>query len=119
MRPDTRLRGADTSGAYRDYLPELQRARAQREKTLARAQEQAKADSMARVMSDLAIDREQNPAGALADRWDPDEEFADDDEDTEINIIDRCTYASRDICALPLIAPVVQRRRGAQASSSM
>lgn len=51
---------------------------------------------MARVMKDLAIDRERNPAGALADHWDPDEEFADDDEDTEINIIDRCTYTLLD-----------------------
>lgn len=88
--------GTDITDAHRDYLPELQRARAQREKTLARAQEQAKADSMARVMKDLAIDRERNPAGALADHWDPDEEFADDDEDTEINIIDRCTYTLLD-----------------------
>ncbi len=52
---------------------------------------------MARVMKDLAIDRERDPAGALADRWDPDEEFADDDEDTEINIIDRCTYTLLDV----------------------
>lgn len=87
----------DITGVHRDYLPELQRARAQREKTLALAQEQAKADSMARVMKDLAIDRERDPAGALADRWDPDEEFADDDEDTEINIIDRCTYTLLDV----------------------
>lgn len=42
---------------------------------------------MARVLQDLAIDREKNPAGALADRWDPDEE---DDDDGDINIIDRC-----------------------------
>ena len=42
---------------------------------------------MTRVLKDLAIDREKNPAGALADRWDPDEE---DDDDGDINIIDRC-----------------------------
>ena len=42
---------------------------------------------MTRVLKDLAIDREKNPAGALTDRWDPDE---DDDDDGDINIIDRC-----------------------------
>ena len=71
----------------RDYLPELQRARAAREKSL----QDVKTDSMSRLMKDLAVDREKNPAGALADRWDSGEEDNDDDDDdTEINIIDRC-----------------------------
>ncbi|KAF8966116.1 XPA-binding protein 1 [Flammula alnicola] len=74
---------------YSEYLPELQRAREQREKTLQRAKDEAKTDSMNRVMRDLAIDREKNPAGALADRWDPEEEFDGDDDDVDINIIDR------------------------------
>lgn len=43
---------------------------------------------MARAMKDIAIDRERNPAAALADRWDPEEE--DDDDDMELNLIDRC-----------------------------
>jgi len=68
---------------HREYIPELQRARAQREKTLQRAKD----ENMTRVLKDLAIDREKNPAGALDDRWDPDEE---DDDDGDINIIDRC-----------------------------
>lgn len=66
----------------------MQRARAQREKTLDQAKEKAKADNMARAMKDIAIDRERNPAAALADRWDPEEE--DDDDDMELNLIDRC-----------------------------
>ncbi|KAF5319358.1 hypothetical protein D9619_008677 [Psilocybe cf. subviscida] len=76
----------------KEYLPDLMKAREQREKTLKRAQDEAKADSMTRVMRDLEIDRARNPAGALADRWDPnaeDEYNGDDDEDTELNIIDR------------------------------
>jgi len=66
----------------KEYIPELQRARAQREKTFQRAKD----ENMTRVLKDLAIDREKNPAGALADRWDPDEE---DDDDGDINIMDR------------------------------
>ncbi|KIY43490.1 hypothetical protein FISHEDRAFT_53029 [Fistulina hepatica ATCC 64428] len=67
----------------RDYLPELQRKRDAREKALA----DAKSHSLNRLMTDLAVDRERNPAGALADRWNPDEE-EDEDEDTA-DIIDR------------------------------
>jgi len=69
------------------YLPELQRARATREKTL----QDAKADSMNRLMKDLAVDRAQNPDAALRDRWEI-EEGEDEDADGEgedINIIDR------------------------------
>jgi hypothetical protein len=67
----------------REYIPELKRARAQKEKTL----QQAKDENMTRVLKDLAIDRERNPASALADRWDLEEE---DYDDGDINIIDRC-----------------------------
>jgi len=57
------------------YLPELQRLRAAREKTL----QDAKADSMNRLMKDLAVDRAQNPDAALRDRW----EIEDDDDADE------------------------------------
>ncbi|KAF8197098.1 XPA-binding protein 1 [Pholiota molesta] len=70
-----------------DYLPELQRAREQREKTLDQAKEKAKADNLARAMKDIAIDRERNPAAALADRWELEEE--EEEDDMEINLIDR------------------------------
>ncbi|KAF9005155.1 XPA-binding protein 1 [Cyathus striatus] len=70
----------------KEYLPELERARALREKTL----KEAKEDSMNRMLKDLAIDREKNPTAAAADRWDSAEEDEDEDEDdTEVNIIDR------------------------------
>ncbi|KAL6310276.1 XPA-binding protein 1 [Sparassis latifolia] len=65
----------------KEYLPELVRARAVKEETL----RVAKTDSMNRLMKDLAIDRAQNPNIALQDRWEDEE----DDDDTEINIIDR------------------------------
>ncbi|OCH89510.1 XPA-binding protein 1 [Obba rivulosa] len=66
-----------------EYLPELERARAAREETL----QAAKEDSMSRLMKDLEIDRAQNPEAAAQDRWDPEQE--EDDEDAEVNIIDR------------------------------
>ncbi|KAH8105343.1 XPA-binding protein 1 [Cristinia sonorae] len=66
-----------------EYLPELERARAAREESLRAVKE----DSMSRLMKDLSVDRQQNPSAALLDRWDPSAE--DDDDDTEINIIDR------------------------------
>lgn len=69
---------------YREYLPELERARAARNESL----QAAKKDSLSRLMSDLAVDRAQNPTAALNDRWDPDEE----DEDADINIIDRSKW---------------------------
>uniref|UniRef100_A0A0W0F6H3 GPN-loop GTPase n=1 Tax=Moniliophthora roreri TaxID=221103 RepID=A0A0W0F6H3_MONRR len=71
----------------REYLPELARARAAREKTL----QAAKDDSMNRLMKDLAVDRANNATGALNDRWDPnDEDEADgDDDDDDTNLIDR------------------------------
>ncbi|EIW53029.1 XPA-binding protein 1 [Trametes versicolor FP-101664 SS1] len=74
-------------GEYeREYLPELQRARAAREKSL----KTVKDESMSRFMKDLTLDREKNPAAAAADRWDPAEEEEDEDEDDlDMNIIDR------------------------------
>ncbi|KAF8151793.1 hypothetical protein B0H34DRAFT_678335 [Crassisporium funariophilum] len=66
----------------KEYLPELEKARAQREKSL----QDVKDDSTNRLMKDLAIDRAKNPNSALDDRWD-DEEF--DDDDGDLNIIDR------------------------------
>jgi hypothetical protein len=68
----------------------LQRAREQREKTLDQAKEKAKADNLARAMKDIAIDRDRNPAAALADRWEPEEE--EEEDDMEINLIDRREY---------------------------
>ena len=72
-----------TSNTDRDYLPELKKARAQREKSL----QAVKDDSMNRLLKDLSIDRAQNPSSALNDRWDSEEEDADDG---DIDIIDRC-----------------------------
>lgn len=66
----------------REYLPELERARQQRQKTL----QGFKDDSVNRLLKDLALDRAKNPHGLLNDQWDPEEE---EDDDTEINIIDR------------------------------
>lgn len=67
----------------RQYLPDLERARAAREKTL----QDAKTDSINRMMSDLEVDRAKHPEAAAQDRWDPEEE--EDDDDPDINIIDR------------------------------
>ncbi|XP_006456559.1 hypothetical protein AGABI2DRAFT_211590 [Agaricus bisporus var. bisporus H97] len=67
----------------REYLPELEKARKHREKTL----KEAKDDSMNRLLNDLTIDRAKNPQGLLSEQWDP--ELEEEDDDTEINIIDR------------------------------
>lgn len=48
---------------------------------------------MDRLMKDLEIDRARNPQGALADRWDPDNEDEDED-DGDINIVDRSKFSS-------------------------
>ncbi|KAH9475258.1 GPN-loop GTPase 1 [Psilocybe cubensis] len=71
----------------KEYLPELEAARKQREQTL----QAAKDESMARVMKDLAIDREKNPRGALMDRWEEEEEEDEEDADdeAELDLIDR------------------------------
>lgn len=67
----------------KDYLPELQRARKAKEDSLKAAKE----DSLNRMLSDLAVDR-QDPEFAARDTWNPEDEDEDDD-DTDINIIDR------------------------------
>lgn len=72
---------------FREYLPELQRAREAREKSLKAVKE----DSLNRFMKDLSLDREKNPVAAAADRWNPEEEEEDDD-DLDVNIIDRSAY---------------------------
>ncbi|KAI0033605.1 XPA-binding protein 1 [Vararia minispora EC-137] len=68
----------------KEYLPELARARAQREATL----QKKKDESMNRMMKDLAVDRERNPRAAALDLWDPNEE-EDEDDGGEMDIIDR------------------------------
>lgn len=55
---------------------------------------------MSRVMKDLAVDRERNPAAAAADRWDPEEEDEEDD-GGDIDIIDRSAFY------LPLLPRVI------------
>lgn len=70
----------------REYLPELARVRAQREATLEKQRE----DSTARMLSDLAVDRASNPNFVAQDRWNPDEEGQEEEDDGgELNIIDR------------------------------
>ncbi len=72
----------------RDYLPELRRVQAAREKTLAAKKE----ESMSRLMKDLAVDKSRNPS-AFADRFASDEEDEDDDGDMSDNdIIDRSAF---------------------------
>jgi len=70
----------------REYLPELERARAARDKSL----QDIKDESMARLAGDIAADKQQNPA--LNETWE--EEDEDVDEDGEDNIIDRCESPS-------------------------
>ncbi|KAG1891638.1 uncharacterized protein F5891DRAFT_1166587 [Suillus fuscotomentosus] len=68
-----------------EYLPELERARAARENSL----QDIKEDSINRLMKDLAVDRAANPKAAAEDRWASDEEDVDDDDELEVNLIDR------------------------------
>ena len=82
----------------REYLPELQRAREAREKSLNAVKE----ESLSRFMKDLTVDRERNPAAASADRWEEEEEN-DDDDDLDVNIIDRSECPSS-------TSPVLLRR---------
>jgi GPN-loop GTPase len=70
---------------FSEYLPELERARAAREKSL----QDIKEDSINRLMKDLAVDRAANPKAAAEDRWASDEEDIDDDDELEVNLIDR------------------------------
>jgi len=69
----------------KEYLPELARARAAREKSL----QDVKEASLSRFMSDLAVDRAKNPEAAVNDRWESEEENEDEDEDLEVDIIDQ------------------------------
>jgi hypothetical protein len=96
-----------TSNTDRDYRPELEKARALREKSL----QAVKDDSMNRLLTDLAIDRAQKPASALNDRWDSEEED-DDDDDGDINIIDRCKsgFLIKIPRSLPLIILLAEER---------
>jgi hypothetical protein len=72
----------------RDYLPELERARKEREKSL----QDVKEDSMNRLMKDVAIDREQNPEAFARDRWDEDDN--EDEDGGDIDIIDQSELVS-------------------------
>ncbi|TFY77379.1 hypothetical protein EWM64_g6632 [Hericium alpestre] len=71
----------------KEYLPELERARAKRDATLQKTKE----ESMSRLMKDLTVDRANNPEGALLDRWDPTEE--DEEDGGEATIIDRNPFS--------------------------
>ena len=52
-----------------------------------------KADSMNRMMADLAVDRQRNPEAVANDRWDAeDEEEAEDGDGSDNDIIDRCEF---------------------------
>ncbi|KIJ67362.1 hypothetical protein HYDPIDRAFT_108082 [Hydnomerulius pinastri MD-312] len=68
----------------KEYLPELARVRAAREKSL----QNTKDDSMNRLMQDLAVDHAKNPEAAMNDRWESDGEDEDDD-DVDVDIVDR------------------------------
>ncbi|KAF8628974.1 hypothetical protein AX15_003613 [Amanita polypyramis BW_CC] len=68
----------------KEYLPELERARSQRENTL----KMAKDESMNRMMKDLAVDRAKNPAAFASDRWGQEGDDEDND-DSAAEIIDR------------------------------
>ena len=71
----------------REYLPELERARAARDKSL----QDIKDGSIARLTKDLAADKQRNPA--LNETWE--EEDEGEDEDGEDNTVDRCESPSR------------------------
>ena len=71
----------------REYLPELERARATRDKSL----QDIKDRSMAHFTRDLAVDKQRNPA--LNETWGDEDEDAE--EDGEDDIIDRCESPSR------------------------
>ena len=76
----------------REYLPELARVHAAREANLAAK----KADSVNRLMKDLAVDRAANPGAFENDRWGPDqledeEGDGDDGDASDGDIIDRST----------------------------
>ncbi|KAG6328326.1 hypothetical protein ID866_10763 [Astraeus odoratus] len=68
----------------KEYLPELSRARAARDKSL----QEAKEDSMNKFMKDFTLDRSRQPQ-VPDEKWESDEEIEEDDEDLDVNIIDR------------------------------
>lgn len=68
----------------REYVPELARARAAREKSL----QDVKEASLSRFMRDLAVDRDKNPSGAVNEQWESEEEN-EDEEDVEVDVIDQ------------------------------
>lgn len=77
-----------TPPSLRLYLPELESARARRDKSL----QDAKDDSMGRLMKDLAVDHAKDPSFARRDRWDPEEDDEENDDEADgedIDIIDR------------------------------
>ena len=71
-----------------EYLPELRRVQAAREANFAAK----KAESMNRMMADLAVDRERNPAAFENDQWDEEDEGEDDGDGSDIDIIDRSKW---------------------------
>ena len=76
----------------REYLPELERARAAREKSL----QDIKDESLDRLERDLAVDKRRDPA--LNEAWDDDyEEYSKDGDDANEDgedIVDRCECLS-------------------------
>jgi hypothetical protein len=70
----------------REYLPELERARAARDKSL----QGMKDESMGRFVKDLTVDKQRNPT--LGEAWEEDENV---DENGDDNVIDRCELPSR------------------------
>ena len=73
----------------RSYLPDLERARITREKTL----QAQKDESMNRLMKDLAVDRAKNPEATKRDRWEEDDGDDDGGDDgPDVDIIDRSKF---------------------------
>jgi GPN-loop GTPase len=72
---------------HRDYVPELERARASRDASL----QALKDDSMNRLMKDLSVDR-QDPEFRQHDRWEMEEDEEDEDDGGEATIIDRSEF---------------------------
>ena len=55
---------------------------------------------MNRLMKDLSVDRARNPETAARDKWDPEDEGGDeDDEELEANIVDRSASIHHPQCA--------------------
>jgi len=71
----------------REYLPELEKARQQKERTL----QEVKDESMNRLINDLAIDRARNPHGPLDEQWEEEEE----EDDGDIDVLDTSKLSLR------------------------